>query len=105
MEYISNSILFRSLLDFCFEFLPMLTFMLSFVGYLDYLIVYKWITPSISTSTNFNKPSLIQTLLEWMMPPFGIPAGQQLYEGQQSVQKVLFKVDIFCLLHYILLFI
>lgn len=38
----ANAIHFRSWLDFFFEFVPQLTFLLLLFGYMDFLIIYKW---------------------------------------------------------------
>lgn len=38
----ANSIYFRSPLDFFFEFLPQLVFMLTMFAYMDFMIIYKW---------------------------------------------------------------
>jgi len=37
-----NAIHFRNKLDFYFEFLPQLIFMLVTFGYMDFMIYYKW---------------------------------------------------------------
>ena len=39
----SNAIYFRKKLDFFFEFVPQLVFMVGLFGYMDFLIVYKWL--------------------------------------------------------------
>jgi V-type H+-transporting ATPase subunit a len=41
----SNTLYFRKYVDFFFEFLPQLTFMLVLFAYMDFLIVYKWLQP------------------------------------------------------------
>jgi V-type H+-transporting ATPase subunit a len=41
----SNTIRFRKLLDFFFEFIPQLIFMVCLFGYMDFLIVFKWLQP------------------------------------------------------------
>lgn len=38
----SNAIFFRSWMDFFFEFVPQLGFLLLLFGYMDFLIIYKW---------------------------------------------------------------
>lgn len=38
----SNSLYFGKFMDFFFEFLPQLAFMVLLFGYMDFLIFYKW---------------------------------------------------------------
>lgn len=38
----SNSLYFKKYLDFFFEFIPQLTFLILLFGYMDFLIIYKW---------------------------------------------------------------
>jgi len=51
----SNALYFRNYTDFVCECIPMMVFMLCFFGWMDYLILYKWVTaleqpPSIINS-------------------------------------------------------
>lgn len=39
----SNSIYFGKYMDFFFEFIPQLAFLLTLFGYMDFLIIYKWL--------------------------------------------------------------
>jgi V-type H+-transporting ATPase subunit a len=39
-----NSIYFSSALDFIFEFIPQFVFLLAMFGYMDLLIILKWLT-------------------------------------------------------------
>jgi V-type H+-transporting ATPase subunit a len=38
----SNAIYFKKWIDFFFEFIPQLIFMILLFGYMDFLIIYKW---------------------------------------------------------------
>jgi len=38
----TNSLHFGKLMDFVFEFIPQLTFLILLFGYMDFLIIYKW---------------------------------------------------------------
>lgn len=53
----SNAIHERSCLDFFCECLPMLVFMLCFFAFMDYMILYKWVTPMAQP------PSIINSLI------------------------------------------
>lgn len=41
----SNAIYFRKPLDFVFEFIPQIIFLVGLFGYMDFLIIYKWLKP------------------------------------------------------------
>ena len=56
-----NAIFFKKYMDFFFEFIPQLIFMLVFFGYMDFLIVFKWLQfwPEDGTYA----PSIITTMI------------------------------------------
>merc|ERR1719222_427734 len=53
----SNAIHEMNALDFCCECCPMMVFMLCFFGFMDYMILYKWVTPMA------NPPSIINSMI------------------------------------------
>ena len=56
-----NSLYFKKKLDFFFEFIPQFIFLFLLFGYMDFLIVFKWLT-----DWNGNKnppPSIISTMM------------------------------------------
>merc|ERR1711865_432452 len=57
----SNAIYERSVVDLVCECIPMLIFMVCFFGYMDFMILYKWVTPLD------NPPSLINSLIAMAM--------------------------------------
>lgn len=57
----SNSLYFKKKLDFCFEFLPQLVFMTVLFGYMDFLIIYKWLKPWQPYDPT--APSIITTMI------------------------------------------
>ena len=64
-----NSAYFRKHLDFWFEFVPQIVLMLSLFGWMDFLIIYKWLIPwrggeQEPKETNiFYAPSIISLLI------------------------------------------
>merc|ERR1719265_1758105 len=64
-----NSIFFKSKIDFVFECIPMLIFMLCFFGWMDFMILYKWVYPIDAP------PGIINSLICMAMGPMGV--GQQ----------------------------
>jgi V-type H+-transporting ATPase subunit a len=57
----SNAYSEHNLLDFCCECVPMMVFMLCFFGFMDVMIVTKWVTPMD------NPPSIINSLIAMAM--------------------------------------
>jgi V-type H+-transporting ATPase subunit a len=57
----SNAYSERNFLDFCCECVPMMVFMCCFFGFMDYMILYKWVTPLE------NSPSIINSLIAMAM--------------------------------------
>lgn len=41
----TNALYFRKTLDFVFEFIPQFIFMVLLFGYMDFLIIFKWLKP------------------------------------------------------------
>eukprot|EP00928_Gymnodinium_smaydae_P035398 TRINITY_DN2491_c0_g1_i1.p1 TRINITY_DN2491_c0_g1~~TRINITY_DN2491_c0_g1_i1.p1 ORF type:complete len:829 (+),score=209.94 TRINITY_DN2491_c0_g1_i1:162-2648(+) len=68
----SNALYEKNMIDFWCECVPMMVFMLCFFGFMDYMIMYKWVTPME------NAPSIINSLIAMGMwqddpnPMFGI---------------------------------
>lgn len=81
----SNAVYFNRPLDFFFEFIPQLVLMLCFVGYMAFLIVYKWITP---LDNGYAKPSIITTMIDMCLMKT-LEKDDIMYEGQQTVQRIL----------------
>jgi len=88
-------------LDFWFEALPMIIFMLALFGYMCFMIIYKWTLDWLTTPeegctrTNCNNPpSLISQLINIALAPGDVPADEQLYDGQGTVQLVLLFVAV-----------
>jgi len=61
-----NSIFFKSKIDFVFECIPMLIFMLCFFGWMDFMILYKWVYPIDAP------PGIINSLICMAMGPMGV---------------------------------
>lgn len=53
-----NAIHFRNWLDFYFEFLPQIVFLVVTFGYMDFLIIYKWLSDFTGEAT-VRAPSII----------------------------------------------
>jgi len=74
-----------------FEFVPQLIFMISFFGYMCFLIIYKW-TIDWSTSTLPATPSLITVLIKMILSIGHVDQEVQIFADhstQELVQEIL----------------
>lgn len=88
-----NALYFSQLVDFFFEALPQLFLFISLIGYMTFLILYKWITP---VDEFHPKPSLINVLIDMNMGTGGGGGGSEsspvdssliMFDGQAEVQQ------------------
>ncbi|CEM27242.1 unnamed protein product [Vitrella brassicaformis CCMP3155] len=93
-----NTIHFAKPLDFFFEFVPQIIFLVALFGYMDFMIVFKWMTPGplqadLDPSVKaVNKPGLINTMINMCLAPMkgsAIDPSEQLFGGQETIQNIL----------------
>lgn len=88
-----NSLHFRRKMDFFCEFIPQLVMMFVVVGYLVFLIIYKWVTPE--GYMNFSKQGIINTVINmYLMKTIG--PEDQFYPYQPIVQVVILTLFVLC---------
>lgn len=78
-----NALHFKDLLDFFFEFIPQFVFLMVLIGYMNFMVVYKWVTP-----LTYNKPNLISAIINMCMMG-EVKPEEQLYSHQQTVERIL----------------
>lgn len=92
-----NAIHFRSPLDFFFEFVPQITLMLCLFGYMDYLIIIKWLTVWEETS---RAPPIIATMIGMFLKFGELPDGSDAIvespEYQQHLSNTLLLLGLTC---------
>jgi V-type H+-transporting ATPase subunit a len=76
-----NAVHDRNFIDFFFECVPMMIFMICFFGWMDFMILYKWVNP-VS-----NPPSIINSLICMAMQQ---EDTHPIYEGSVALSKQLF---------------
>ena len=82
----ANSVFFKNKTDFIFECIPQLLFMLAFFGYMDWMIMYKWVTPITLDKELNGPPGIINSMITMAL---GTPDNTPLYLGQTSTQSWL----------------
>eukprot|EP00929_Paragymnodinium_shiwhaense_P117143 TRINITY_DN8739_c1_g2_i1.p1 TRINITY_DN8739_c1_g2~~TRINITY_DN8739_c1_g2_i1.p1 ORF type:complete len:811 (-),score=226.56 TRINITY_DN8739_c1_g2_i1:324-2756(-) len=81
----SNAIFEKNMVDLTFECAPMMVFMLSFFGWMDWMILYKWTHPID------NPPSIINSLICMAM---GQEDHQPIYEGSVETSMLLYTLTL-----------
>ena len=91
-----NAYYFKSAVDFIFEFVPQIILMLSLFGYMDVLIIIKWLTNY--SGVEHEAPSIINTMIN-------IPLKGAYIEGRpfisdlksnQNISLVLLLIAVLC---------
>ena len=88
---LSNHIQEGDMISIFFEFVPQLIFMMSFFGYMCFLIIYKWCI-NWSTSSLPDTPSLITVLIKMILGIGTITPETQIFENknaQKTLQEIL----------------
>ena len=93
-----NSIYFNNYLDFIFEFLPQLVFMTFLFGYMNLMIIIKWLTDWTQKTTS--PPSIISQLLNVFLKG-GSVDNQPLYgkedgSSQESMHQFILVAALLC---------
>jgi V-type H+-transporting ATPase subunit a len=80
-----NDIYFNDMITLVFETIPQIVFFVCFIGYMCFLILYKWLTPRKIPD---NKPLIVSTIIDM----FGAKdVAMPMFSGQGTIQKVCFK--------------
>merc|ERR1719487_42270 len=81
----SNAFFEKNMVDFAFECVPMMIFMLTFFGWMDWMILYKWAHPID------NPPSIINSLICMAMDQ---EDKFPIYEGSVETSKFFYKLTL-----------
>ncbi|KAJ6246432.1 v-type proton atpase subunit a [Anaeramoeba flamelloides] len=84
-----NHIHFKQFLNIWFEFIPEILLLLSFFGYMCFLIIYKWLTNWNHREGQTGGIILITTLINFFLKPGTVAKDQQIYKHQDKVQSIL----------------
>lgn len=85
-------------IEFLFEFIPQLTLMLCLFGYMDYLIIVKWLTPWVGIEGG--APAIIGTMIGMFLKMGNIPDGTipllESAEYQKHISNKLLLIGLVC---------
>jgi len=85
---LSNEVYFGDWLSICTEFVPQMCYMIGFFNYMQFIIIYKWMTDWGGRTA----PQLITLLVNMVLHPGQIDPSTQLFEDanlQANVQFVM----------------
>jgi len=107
-----NSVYFRNALDFCFEFIPQILLLLGLFGWMDALIIGKWLTPMHVdanvpiNSDQYNQTHLAPPIITTMIDMFlsigdnknkdGDEKYKYVFAGQGTISVILLIVAFIC---------
>ncbi|KAJ3434825.1 vacuolar proton atpase [Anaeramoeba flamelloides] len=92
-----NHIHFKKWLNILFEFLPQVILLSSFFGYMNILIIDKWVTDWSTRENQTGGVHLITTLIKMALSPMGVSAEDEIYQNQNGVQFFLLIVFVLCI--------
>jgi V-type H+-transporting ATPase subunit a len=96
----SNNLYYGNWVDFLFEFLPQIIVMLCMFGYMDLLIVWKWLTNWEGRTSN--SPSIISTMIDMFLNG-GKPTVESdlpiigTWKEQTEIENILMYIVLICI--------
>lgn len=77
-----NATYFKNKIDFFFEFVPQIILMMVLFGYMDLIIICKWLTDF--SGKEYMAPSVITTMIDMALSGGAIPEGVIAVVGSNS---------------------
>lgn len=92
-----NAAYFNSTVDFVFEFIPQIILLLSLFGYMDAMIIIKWLTDY--TGNENNAPSIINTMINIPLKGAHIEGAPFISDmaTNQKLSLVLLLIAVICI--------
>lgn len=85
-----NAVHFGSKLDFFTEFLPQLILLLVLFGYMDILIVLKWLTDF--THVESTAPSIVTSMIDVFLNGGVVPPENRALVGDKTTQQTVSQI-------------
>jgi V-type H+-transporting ATPase subunit a len=88
-----NSVYFKNKVDFFFEFAPQIILLLALFGYMDTLIIVKWLTDF--SGREHDAPSIINAMIAMALNGGKIEGTSLIGSsgGQQALNIILMRTD------------
>jgi V-type H+-transporting ATPase subunit a len=84
-----NAFHFRSCLDFCFEFVPQIILLWVLFGWMNLLIIAKWLT---HWEDPLKAPGIISVMINMFLAMGKTDEGREAIIGSEDVQQVIQNV-------------
>lgn len=96
-----NSVYFKKKLDLWFEFVPQIIFLVGLFGYMDFLIVFKWLK-TWTKDTIEHSPSIISTMMGLGLKlgatdVNGNMWGESQNTSQDTIQLIILLFAVLCI--------
>ncbi|CAD8160401.1 unnamed protein product [Paramecium octaurelia] len=91
-----NTLYFKNYVDFFCEFIPQLLFMICTFGWMDFIIIVKW----LNSYQNNTDPSIIETMINQVLKPFDKPVNPVFPnnpELQLQITQILTLIAVICI--------
>jgi len=92
-----NAVHFGHKLEFIFEFIPQLVLLLALFGFMDFMIISKWLIDWQNYPGGKGQPPSIVSQMIDMTIKGGVLTGSELVEGQVSIMQHLLVIAAVCL--------
>ena len=98
---ICNAVFHEHWYEVAFHGVPQMIFLLSVFGYMDLLIIVKWVTDwsnvwQVSEYHNWEVPLLLNVMIQMFLSPFSLDPQFTLYRGQLVCQFLLILIAALC---------
>ena len=93
-----NSLYYKKPIDFIFEFIPQIVMLLALFGFMDLLIIVKWLT-NYSEMTDAVPPSIISSMINMFLNFGELPPGAKdtpFFSNQVMWMNLLLAVALLC---------
>eukprot|EP01094_Clydonella_sp_ATCC50884_P023611 TRINITY_DN570_c1_g1_i1.p1 TRINITY_DN570_c1_g1~~TRINITY_DN570_c1_g1_i1.p1 ORF type:complete len:834 (-),score=357.09 TRINITY_DN570_c1_g1_i1:154-2655(-) len=95
-----NGVHFRKPYNIIFEFIPQILFMGLIFGYMDFLIIYKWLKDwsvgPYPPTADHQVPRLLNVMIQMFLSPWTVPEEYELFPGQVYIQLAIILVAVVC---------
>jgi V-type H+-transporting ATPase subunit a len=95
-----NHLHFKKPYNIIFEFFPQIIFLSAIFGYMDVLIVFKWLKDwsqgDYPPTDAHLVPRLLNVMIQMLLSPWSVPDDYKMYPGQLYVQLTLVIVAVIC---------
>ena len=91
----ANSVYFGNMAELALEVVPMFVLMITFLGYIAFLIMYKWSVDWYAPDSPGGPPNLIDLLIGILLKPGSV--DEPMFQGQATVHSLILLIVFICI--------